>query len=56
MAQAAEIIDLAQFRNRRQAAEAPASGQAMVPAFAPFAAPFLWMPVWVFIGAWPASA
>ncbi|HKY95754.1 MAG TPA: hypothetical protein VJL84_10640 [Kiloniellales bacterium] len=57
MAQAAQIIDLAQFRSRRQAQQAAeASGPAMATVMPAFAAPFLWMPVWVYVRSWPATA
>ena len=56
MAQAAQIIDLAQFRNRRDAAKAAqASGPAMAPMMPAFA-PFVWMPVWVYVPGAPATA
>ncbi len=57
MAQAAQIIDLAQFRNRRDAQKAAqASGPAMAPMMPAFAAPFVWMPVWVYVPGTPATA
>lgn len=57
MAQAAQIIELAQFRNRRDAAKAvPASGPAMAPMMPAFATPFVWMPVWVYVPGTPATA
>jgi hypothetical protein len=56
MAQAAEIIDLNSFRELRKGVRQEPDA-APGPNYSPaLAMPVMWMPVWVFVPVWPATA